>query len=430
MAHPDWALKYKEKNTELRCIKGRYYLYAYSTIYCPIKKRAKKVTGKSLGRITEKDGFIPSGTKIPNDFMRVFSALDDPRSPRAKTYPLVEILIVAFLSIISGGEGYVDMECFGKLKLMFLRKFYAFKNGTPSDDTFRRFFTQLNPDTFKILFRKWVESLAVTAQAMVIAIDGKCSRGSHDGELQMLHTVSAYDTGSHVVFGQEKVDSKSNEITAIPALLDVMDIKNAVITIDAMGCQFLIADIIVNKGADYVLSLKGNQGSLQEDVKLFLDNSTTLETFTHCDAGHGRIEQRTISLAQDVAWLKPRHEKWNTIQTLIKIESTREIKDKKTTETRYYISSKRTSPQAFLNIIRSHWAVENSLHWVLDMTFHEDKSRIRKGHAPLIMTMMRHAALNLLQLHKTSRQSIKNLMRMSTLDDQILFNILTRNKPS
>ena len=431
MAHPDWVLKYKEKGTCICCIRGYYYLYAYSTKWCPIKKRAKKVTGKCLGRITEKDGFIPSGTKVPCTLMNEFQKLQDPRSSRLKMYPLVEILLISFLSVLCGGEGFADMENFGKLKLSFLQKFYAFKNGTPSDDTFRRFFSKLNPDQFKEIFAIWGQSLSLAANAKVIAIDGKASRHTFDKDTNMLHTVSAYAANVNLVFGQEKVDDKSNEITAIPKLLDLIDIKGAVVTIDAMGCQFLIADLIKKKKADYVFSLKGNQGSLCDDITLFMmDKDTSVEMFTHHDKGHGRIESRTCSVSTDVKWIHERHEKWKSIQSVIKIESVRDLNGNISQETRFYIASCKKSAKEMLEIIRSHWAIENNLHWVLDMTFHEDQSRIRKGNSPLIMTMMRHVAINLLTSAKGKRQSIKSLMKMCALDENFLLNVIRQNLPS
>ena len=436
MAHPDWVLKHKMKNTEIRLIKGKYYLYERYSKYCPKTKKARKVTGKYLGTITE-SGFKPKGfNKIPEtntNLMDHFQNLDDPRSNRGKIYPLVEIILVAFLSIICGAEGFLDMENFGKLKLNFLKNFYQFKHGSPSDDTFRRLFSVLNPEKFKAIFVQWVQSLSVAANAKLIAIDGKASRHTFDNstDTKMLHTVSAYATDVKLVFGQEKVDEKSNEITAIPKLLDLIDVKNAIVTIDAMGCQYLIADMILKKNGDYIFSLKGNQGSLNDDVRIFMDDQKIqMQSFTDTDKGHGRIEVRTCTVSDDVAWLKEIHKYWQSIQSLIKIESTRTIGEKKTTETRYYISSAKKSASELLHIIRSHWGIENQLHWTLDMTFNEDASRIRKGHSPLIMTMMRHVAFNLLMQAKPKRQSIKSFRKMCALDDTILVDLISKKSLS
>lgn len=386
------------------------------------------MTGKCVGRITEQDGFIPSKTKIPNSFMTEFSKLEDPRCNRIKLYPLEEILLVAFLCILCGGAGYIDMENFGHLKIDFLKKFYDFKNGTPSDDTFRRFFTDLNTDVFKEIFVKWAQSLASSTGSRVIAIDGKASRHSFDNktDTKMLHTVSAYGSQTNLVFGQEKVDEKSNEITAIPKLLDVIDIKGAVITIDAMGCQFLIADLILKKGGNYIFSLKGNQEKLHDDIILYLnDPAVELKTHTTYDKGHGRIETRTCKISSEVKWLHDIHPKWKSIKTIIQINSIRDIEGKISNEDRYYISSQLGTAEELLGIIQQHWGIENCLHWVLDVTFLEDQSRIRKGSGPFSMTMMRHAALNLLQKAKPDRQSIRSCIKMCALSEEMLLSVLT-----
>jgi predicted transposase YbfD/YdcC len=319
---------------------------------------------------------------------------------------------------------------FGKIKIKYLREYLPYKNGIPSDDTFRRFFRAINPEKFQELFRQWVRILSPNLNDNVIAIDGKSSRRSYDDDKKMLHTISAYATESRLVLGQEKVSDKSNEITAIPKLLEWLDIKGRIITIDAMGCQYKIANQILKQQGDYIFCLKGNQGTLHEDIKLyFSDQALVNKSANHCDdydKGHGRIEHRKCSIVSDVDWLKERHTEWGSIKSIIRIESTREIKEKISMETRYYISSLVQTADKTLSSIRSHWAIENSLHWVLDMSFGDDQSRIRKENAPQVMAVMRHIALNLLQFAKAQmkRQSIKRLRKMAGWDNQILAYIL------
>lgn len=449
MAHPEWVTKHKKKGTCITCVKGRYYLYEYSTVWSPEKKRAKKVTGKYLGVITEEHGLIPPGgsrkgrlpkgaSKLKEEpksevgFLDHFEGVNDERATRNRLYSVDEILLIALAAVICGAEGWKDIESFGKSKLEYLRKFFDFKDGTPSDDTFRRFFRCLDPEVFKELFRDWVKSLALSTGSKVIPIDGKCNRRSFDGEGNPIHMVSAFAAEARVVLGQEKVDDKSNEITAIPKLLEVLDIKESIITIDAMGCQFEIANKIVNKEADYVFSLKGNQGNLCDDVTLFFQDSELIKqckSIVDYDKGHGRFETRECLVCTDVEWLRARHPKWQTIRSIIQVNASRESKGKITSESRYFISSLEVIPEEMLKTIRFHWAIENSLHWILDMSFNEDYCRIRKGNAPQIMAVIRHMALNLLQSGREKGQSIKGLKKICGWNEDSLDKILT-TRPS
>jgi predicted transposase YbfD/YdcC len=251
----------------------------------------------------------------------------------------------------------------------------------------------------------------------------------------MLHVVSAFATEARVVLGQEKIAEKSNEITAIPQLLELLDIKGHIITIDAMGCQYAIANNIVAKEGDYIFSLKGNQGTLHQDVRLYFDSAVhknQLKMHTDYDKGHGRLETRTCSVSHDGQWLRESHDKWTTINSIIKIEALREFSDptKNTQETRFYISSlNKVTPEAALLAIRQHWGIENSLHWVLDMSFNEDYSRIRKENAPHVMAIIRHVALNLLQQNKPKRQSIKGLRKICSWDNETLDKIVSKIDP-
>jgi len=449
MAHPDWVLKHKIPCSEIRCIKGKYYLYGYTTVWSKEKKRAQKKTTKQIGIITEEYGLIPTGMsrkgKVPADtsklredvpldtnFLDHFESIEDPRSQRNQLYTLSEILLVTLLAVICGAEGWQDVENYGKAKIDYLRKYLDYINGVPSDDTIRRLFRSINPDNFKVIFHEWVKSIANVVNAKVIAIDGKSNRRSYDDDNNMLHVVSAFATEARVVLGQEKVSDKSNEITAIPKLLELLDIEGHIVTIDAMGCQYAIADKVVAKEADYIFSLKGNQGNLSDDVTLYFNSENTkksLLSYTDYDKGHGRIETRECFVCNDVKWLRDSHPNWQTIHSIIQINSTREFKDKtKTTrETRFFVSSlKNTTPQTALLAIRQHWGIENSLHWVLDMSFNEDYSRIRKGNAPQVMAIIRHIALNLLQRYKPKRQSIKGLRKICAWDDGTLSQVVAK----
>ncbi|OJW54539.1 MAG: hypothetical protein BGO67_10110 [Alphaproteobacteria bacterium 41-28] len=373
------------------------------------------------------------GPTLEASFLDSFKDLEDPRSERNRDYTMSEILLVTLCAAICGAEGWQDVEDFEKAKIDYLRQFLPYKNGIPSDDTYRRFFRAIDPEKFQELFRSWVKSLQSQIERKLIAIDGKSSRHSFDGETDMLHMVSAYATEARLVLAQEKVSEKSNEITAIPKLLEWLDLRGTTVTIDAMGCQYAIADQIIQKEGNYIFSLKGNQGTLCEDVTTYLNDNelktlNNIGSFKDYDKGHGRLETRQCWVTHDVAWLRERHPHWRSINSLIRIDSTRETKDKATFETRYYISSLQETPQKILATIRSHWAIENNLHWVLDMSFGEDQSRIRKENAPQVMAIIRHMALNLLQLtkDKMKRQSIKRLRKMAGWDDNILSNILAQ----
>lgn len=365
-------------------------------------------------------------------FLDIFQTIDDPRSTKNRLYTMSEILLTTLCASICGAEGWQDVEDFGKAKYEYLKTILPYKNGIPSDDTFRRFFRNLDPDKFQELFRTWVKAISSRApEDSVITIDGKSLRHSFDEDKKMLHMISAYATEARMVLAQEKVFEKTNEITAIPKLLDWLDIKGHIITIDAMGCQVNIANQILQKEGDYIFALKGNQGTLNDDIRTYLEDNDVLKNIkshTDYDKGHGRIETRKCFVSADVDWLQKLHPHWNSIKSIIRIDSTREINQKSTTQTRYYISSLSASANKCLAAIRSHWAIENNLHWVLDMSFGEDSSRIRKENAPQIMAIIRHVALNLLQMtkNKMKRQSIKRLRKQAGWDDNILYSILTQ----
>jgi len=447
MAYPDWVLKHKTKGTELRKIRDKYYIYKVTSKWDKELKKTKKTTLGQIGVITEEHGLIPTGEKkrgkIPEGasvfknplketktegFLDHFVQIDDPRSEKNQLYTVAEILFVTFAAVICGGNGWQDVEDYGRVRIAYLREYLDYKNGAPSDDTIRRFFRSINPEKFEELFRQWVATIAKKSDVKIIAIDGKTSRHSFDGDGRQLHMLSAFAAESRIVLGQEKVFDKTNEITAIPKMLEWLDVQDHIVTIDAMGCQYNIANIILNKGGNYIFALKGNQGNLADDVKLYFDSKVNEETYSICtdyDKAHGRLETRECNSSTDVEWLKEMNPKWHSVRSIIMIKSTREIATKTTVETRYYISSLSEKADKMVHHIRSHWAIENSLHWILDMSFGDDQSRIRKGNAPHVMAIIRHFAANSLQLVKAAmpnpdRQSIVRLRKMCNWDEKIL----------
>jgi predicted transposase YbfD/YdcC len=366
-------------------------------------------------------------------FLDHFDKLEDNREQSKVLHSVREILLVTLCGVISGADGWEDIEEYGESKLKFLQKILPFRNGIPSDDTLRRFFRALNPEVFREVFVDFVRELFPAACAGLIAIDGKTSRRSHDGAQKALHLVSAFATEARIVLGQVATAEKSNEITAIPELLRLLDLRGTTVSIDAMGCQREISKQIIEGGGDYLLGLKGNQGTLHEDVKLFFEQppqgEQSIVFYEEYDKGHGRIEHRKCEATSEIDWLQKEHN-WHGLKTIIRITATRTIKEKTSTETRYYISSLPADAKLILENTRSHWAIENRLHWVLDMSFGEDQSRIRKDNAPLAMAVIRHVALNFLQQakEKYKRMSIKRLRKLAGWDNKILEKILLFNQ--
>ena len=359
-------------------------------------------------------------------FFQYFSNLEDPRIDRKKLYPLEEILFTTLCAVICGADSWYDIEDYGKARIYFLKRFFPYKNDIPSHDTIGRFFSLLNPDNFKDCFIKWTNNLQSTIPEL-ISIDGKTVRRSFDksNNKSAIHMISAFASNTRIVLGQSKVDSKTNEITAIPKLLDLLIINGAIITIDAMGCQKNIAKKIIEKKGHYIFGLKGNQGNLLEDVKTyFTDKEANFDYFEDIDKGHGRIEIRKCWTTSNIDWLYSK-KKWANLCSIIKIESIRIMNEKKTKEIRYYITSLEANSKKILFAIRSHWAIENSLHWILDMTFREDESRIRKKNAPENMSIIRHVVLNLLQ-KADEKISIRRRRKKAGWSDEYLENILKK----
>ena len=355
-----------------------------------------------------------------------FSSLPDPRVDRTKRYPLIEIILLIISATLSGCEGWKQIKDFGETKLDWLRKFLPYANGIPVDDTIARVMRKLDTKAFQSCFISWVKSVSEVTDGDVIAIDGKTLRRSHDHTKgkSAIHMVSAWSSANSLVLGQEKTAEKSNEITAIPELLDVLDIKKCIVSIDAMGCQTAIAEKIIKQGGNYVLALKGNQGNLHDEVKTFVDialenNFLNVPHDYHeeVERGHGRVEKRACWVIDAKKEWFPSAQKWKNLNKIIIVKSQRELVDKTTNDTRFYLASpeKLEAPNG-LSVTRQHWGVE-SMHWVLDVTFREDECRIRKDAAPENFAIMRHVALNLLKSDVSWKASMKRKRLKAALDD-------------
>jgi predicted transposase YbfD/YdcC len=364
-----------------------------------------------------------------------FAALPDPRIERAKRHQLLDIVTIAVCAVICGADTWVAVEAFGKRKEAFLRRFLGLPNGIPAHDAFGRVFAALDPAAFEACFVAWVQAAVRTTAGQVVAIDGKTLRRSHDRTAGRgpLHLVSAWAAANHVVLGQVAVDEKSNEITAIPALLQVLALNGCIVTIDAMGCQKEIARAIRAREADYVLALKDNHPQLAADVAgLFADalgaNEGGYAVGRHgtIEKGHGRIERRrcwTISDPAVIRWLDP-DGAWADLRTIAAVDGERRIEGTVTTERRYYLSSLDGNAARLAAAVRSHWAIENRLHWGLDLAFREDESRVRQGHAAENLAVVRHLALTLLRREPTAKVGIATKRLMAGWEDAYLLAVL------
>jgi predicted transposase YbfD/YdcC len=365
-----------------------------------------------------------------------FSELEDPRIDRTKSHPLINVLTIALCAIICGAEGWVDVELFGRSKRDWFARFLDLSNGIPSHDTFGRVFALLDAEQFARCFANWVQSICEALPGQVVAIDGKTVRRSHQRTVgrEAIHMVSAWATESQLVLAQTKVDDHSNEIVAIPAVLKLLQLSGCIVTIDAMGCQKEIARQIIDQGADYMLAVKDNQPTLYKDMRDLFEDAQAVD-YVDCDyhstvnKGHGRMEIRECRTTAHPDYLASLYQaaQWPGFQTAVHVRAERRVGEHIETENRYYIASIPSDARKALQAVREHWQVENNLHWVLDVTFHEDDSRVRTGNAAQNMTVLRHMALNLIKQEQSTKGSIRGKRLKAGWDERYLAHILCGN---
>jgi predicted transposase YbfD/YdcC len=360
-----------------------------------------------------------------DQFGACWEGLEDPRHGNAALHDFNELLMIALCSVLCGGQGAVDMAEFVRAKESFLRGFLSLANGIPSHDTFSRLFRRLDPDQFRAAFQRFMAQFSEQLEG-VVAIDGKVLRRSFDraSSKSALHMVSAWGSEQRLVLAQIATDVKSNEITAVPKLLKMLTLKGTIVTTDALNTQRAIAEQIIEQQGDYALALKGNQGTLYDDVVLFLDDPELKASTSKpaVDSGHGRIETRTATVSTDIDWLQKEHQ-WPGLKAIGKVERVRETADKTTTETAYYLLSKELSPERFNQVVREHWGVENRLHWRLDVVMNEDQDRTRRGHGPHNMAVLRHMAINAME-KEGSKGSLRGKFKRAGWQENYLLRLL------
>lgn len=370
----------------------------------------------------------------PTSITAHFATLADPRVERCKEHPLLDLLTIALCAVVCGADSFVEIEQFGNAKREWFATFLDLPHGIASHDTFGRVFAALDPDQFSRCFLAWVRATLPQGNGEIIAVDGKTARRSHDRRAgkAALHMVSAWASDSGIVLGQVATDDKSNEITAIPALLDALLVRGCTVTIDAMGCQTAIARQIAAQGGDYVLALKGNHPEMHREVAhLFTDAEETgyadydADTAQTVDGGHGRVEVRRYATLSDPATLThldPDRE-WAGLRAVGMVEAERRMDGAVTRETRYYLTSL-TDAEAFGRAVRGHWGIENGLHWVLDVAFREDECRVRAGAAAENFAVLRHLALNLLKAEQSVKIGVKAKRLKAGWDERYLLKVL------
>jgi predicted transposase YbfD/YdcC len=365
----------------------------------------------------------------------------DPRIHRRREHELIDILVIAVCTLLCAGESFNDMEDFGKAKLDWFRTFLNLHNGIPSHDTFNRVFAALDPREFLDCFLRWTQSLRAAVAQEIVALDGKALRRALNKDQSIQYVVSAWAESNGLVLGQLKVADKSNEITAVPELLRVLELSGCIVTIDAMGCQKKIAREIIEADADYVLALKGNQETVHEEVKSFLNATLTqrqaprpqgakltgaaaaLASLETVEKDHGRFETRRYYQSNQLDWFADLP-KWEGLQSVGMVESLREVAGKTTVERRYYLSSLPLGVEAFARAVRGHWGVENKVHWTMDVCFREDQSRARAGYAAENLATLRRLALNLLKRENTKKRGIRGKQLNASWDHAYLLKLL------
>ena len=363
-----------------------------------------------------------------------FSTLNDPRIERKKLHQLMDIIVLSICATLSGAQGWEDIEEFGRNKVDWLRQFVPLKNGVPSHDCISYVLSRLDPKAFRRCFMDWVGAVSEAVPNEVVAVDGKTARRSHDRKRNKnpLHMVSAWGCANGLVLGQEATEEKSNEITAIPKLLALLELHGCIVTIDAMGCQRAIAEQIIDQGGDYSLGLKGNQGDLHGAAEDFFTTARKADFkgvahsyFEEIDNEHGRLEIRRYWITETLCTL-PKTELWKGLKSIGMVERECHVGDKVTLEQRHFINSFAADARLFAHAVRNHWGIENKLHWRLDVVFREDDNRIRKGNAPAILATIRHICLNLFQ-KEPSKISTKKKMNRAAWSDGYRSKLLFGN---
>lgn len=364
-------------------------------------------------------------------FLDYIKVIRDPRIERTKKHRLESIIFIAVCGVVGGAESWTEIQAFGEEKREWLSRYVDLTHGIPSHDTFGRVFALLDPKGFQESFLEWIQTVHRKTQGRIVAIDGKSLRRSHDRAKgkEALHLVHAWASENHMLLGEVKTDQESNEITAIPELLRLLDLQGAIVTIDAMGTQKDIVSDIIAKGGDYVVALKGNQGVFHEEVKQYWEDRelrTKADHYQTTEKDHGRLEERCYWSTEDLDWFQDKSE-WKGLQTIGCVEAKRTIQGKTSVERRYYLSSLKRDAKELARAVRAHWSIENNLHWVLDVVFREDESRVRIGHAAENFALLRRAALQLLKKDTTSKVGLKARRLKAGWSNAYLESVLFRN---